>query len=817
MIVRFFKNILHSLAAFPRLFISYRMFTCSDPKTHHLFIPVGIFAIALLWPLAWVAWNGWTLTGVYEESLGYRYFFSLRQVQEPDKFVFLPQGHLPSILHRLLQRVLSLFYEVDTLRPRIDVFAYLAIFLAHTASIVAFAWVIKPLRSHLAQVISVVFWALPYYLPGLYGAYQVLSPDYLAWILLIALISAGLITRWSETRDWQLNESVILGVCIGVALGVKLTLVVFPATVGLLLILRSDGRLLNKLLMGALTVGIGLIVWFLVLLLYNFGDFHLVQEFFGYLTLFLSSSIALYELTYLEFFRQVIKSTSWEVVFLALSPVLILLTSISVRSRVQAGVLVSLLVGSLVYLEVIFLRFTQGTFFEAGIYSIMAFWVLGYVLFWGRCVSNSWILLVGFIFMVVVTVPIIRELPQTMLMHIATIKENDAAQRELENLFLIAQKPVAFLVPNNHFRLLSIDSAIFKGGGAIYGGKFPDSPFVQRLFPDRAYFSGSSTKFQVKPLSILDYGTIVFTLLQSPGKDNHLSYYLSQIPERVRELENYYNTNFQSHNCDKWVDFGNEADVRFAVLCHQRIMRFQDSPKSNGLISISGSGYWYASVEDEEKIKSKNGFITDDGNTFRLVAEENDALRFTNVGPWDSNSRNLMGLLGVYRNGQWSVDLEGWSPVNRNTHFKDGSHENPLAGYWISPGDIDATVSQLTDQTGTFVRITANSSSSHMVITGSAPLSNLSGVPVSIRAQIRVAQASEATLTLTDMSSQAEEAHSFKVALNPPLQEWITIIVRAPKIEHPDPGDNYAVGVERVEPGDYFDVREVSVFTGVLP
>ncbi len=794
------------------------MFSFHNFKAHILTVPVFLFAFALLWPLAWVAWNGWTLTGLYEESLGYRYFFSLRQVQEPDKFVFLPQGHLPSILHRLLQRVLSLFYEVDTLRPRIDVFAYLAVFLAHTTSIVAFAWVIKPLRSHLAQVLSVVFWALPYYLTGFYGAYQVLSPDYLAWILLVALISAGLITRWSETRAWQLNESVILGVYIGIALGVKLTLVIFPATVGLLLILRSDGRLFNKLLMGALSVGIGLIVWFLVLLLYNFGDFHLVQEFFGYLTLFLSSSIALYELTYLEFFQQVIKNTSWEVVLLALSPILILFMSVGVRSRVQTRVLVSLLVGSLVYLEVIFLRFTQGTFFEAGIYSIMAFWVLGYVLFWGRVVSNFWILFVGFIFMVIATLPIIRELPQSMPMLIAEIKENDGAQRELQNIFLIGQKPVAFLIPNNHFRLLSIDSAILKGGGAIYGGKFPDSPFVQRLFSDRMYFSGNSTKSQVKPLSLLDYGTIVFTMLKNPRKDNHISFYLSKIPKRVQELERFYNTNLQNYNCDDWVDFGKEAEPRLAVVCHQRTIRIQNTPGSEGLFAINNSGYWYSPVEEEEKMKSKNGFITDDaGNTFRLVAEENDVLRFTNVGPWDSVSSKLMGLLGVYRNGQWAVDLEGWSPVNGNTHFMEGSREDSLLGYWISPGEIEATVNKLKDQTGSFVRITATTASDYMVLTGNVPLITLNGEPISIRAQIRIPRARNGSLTITDTINDNGKSVSHQVRILSPPNEWISVIVRASTVSYPDSRDNYAVGLNQVKTGDYFDIRELSAFVGVLP
>ena len=65
-------------------------------------IPVLFFALALLAPIAWVAFNGWTLTGIHEESLGVRYFYSLRGVYDPPTFLFLQQGQIIDLVNKAI-------------------------------------------------------------------------------------------------------------------------------------------------------------------------------------------------------------------------------------------------------------------------------------------------------------------------------------------------------------------------------------------------------------------------------------------------------------------------------------------------------------------------------------------------------------------------------------------------------------------------------------------------------------------------------------------------------------------------------------------
>ena len=48
-------------------------------------------------------------------------------------------------------------------------------------------------------------------------------------------------------------------------------------------------------------------------------------------------------------------------------------------------------------------------------------------------------------------------------------------------------------------------------------------------------------------------------------------------------------------------------------------------------------------------------------------------------------------------------------------------------------------------------------------------------------------------------------------------EEWTTLTVQAKKVLYPHPSDNFSLGLMGVETGDWFDVRELSSFVGILP
>ncbi len=102
-----------------------------------------LFAGLLLWPLAWIVLHGATLTGVNEESTGYRYFYTLRQLYDPPVFLFLAQGQLTNLIQKAIQVALTLLgFPATELLPRIDYFCYASVAAFHLMNVAAFAWLI---------------------------------------------------------------------------------------------------------------------------------------------------------------------------------------------------------------------------------------------------------------------------------------------------------------------------------------------------------------------------------------------------------------------------------------------------------------------------------------------------------------------------------------------------------------------------------------------------------------------------------------------------------------------------------------------------
>src|SRR5262249_13381615 len=90
----------------------------------------------LVWVPATLYWLDISPAGLYEESVGYRYFYSLR-LAFGGEHPFLPQGQFPTLIHVIIQWTLSAFYPTDQLFPRIDVFSFAAVLIPSVLSAVA--------------------------------------------------------------------------------------------------------------------------------------------------------------------------------------------------------------------------------------------------------------------------------------------------------------------------------------------------------------------------------------------------------------------------------------------------------------------------------------------------------------------------------------------------------------------------------------------------------------------------------------------------------------------------------------------------------
>jgi hypothetical protein len=197
-----------------------------------------------------------------------------------------------------------------------------------------------------------------------------------------------------------------------------------------------------------------------------------------------------------------------------------------------------------------------------------------------------------------------------------------------------------------------------------------------------------------------------------------------------------------------------------------------------------------------------------------LTARDGWTIRVVNVGPWDDMRRRLGGLDAVYQGGRWVVDATPMQASNPNSRLSEGDARTPIPGFWISPGGAQYTLRRMEDSSGPFVRVEATRGSPYLVLNGA--LSRLDSVPVSLRGQIRAHSGGKMALSLYDVVAPDGRAKMDSAQVEA-SDLWTTLTVRVPEVIHADPRDNFSLGIFSVAPGDWFEVRELSLFVGTLP
>jgi hypothetical protein len=178
----------------------------------------------LVWVPAALFWLGISPTGLFEESVGYRYFYSLR-LAFGGEHPFLPQGQFPTLVHVIIQWTLSAFYPTDQLFPRIDIFSFVAVAIPSALSAAAAYYALMRLPWP-GMILTAACALLLLASPKLFsGVGWTAMPDYHIWTIPLAFLCLRL-TLIDEPLT--LRQATILGVVAGLAAGVKVTFCVFP-------------------------------------------------------------------------------------------------------------------------------------------------------------------------------------------------------------------------------------------------------------------------------------------------------------------------------------------------------------------------------------------------------------------------------------------------------------------------------------------------------------------------------------------------------------------------------------------------------------
>lgn len=200
------------------------------------------------------------------------------------------------------------------------------------------------------------------------------------------------------------------------------------------------------------------------------------------------------------------------------------------------------------------------------------------------------------------------------------------------------------------------------------------------------------------------------------------------------------------------------------------------------------------------------------GRALPLTGHEGERITVSNVGTWDGRSGMFSGLEAVYQGGRWVFDLSRMEASNPNNLFLSGTEEDPIRDWSVSPQGTGYEVERMRDESGPFIRVRATRPSPYLVIMGVKPLSMLQGMPVSLRGQIRAHTSGKQVLTLyEDTGGQIHDRRT------KPSATWTTLTLRVPKVAHLGPSANFSMGIFDVSEGDWFDIRELSLFAGILP
>jgi hypothetical protein len=244
--------------------------------------------------------------------------------------------------------------------------------------------------------------------------------------------------------------------------------------------------------------------WLVILLIYYHLHWDYVVRYFNDEAKFGSSVRP--DAGYLDWIRQVVLHGHWLVRCSVLLPFALLGLLMVVRNRTQLSVIVGSLAGSLIYHCFLFFRDTPVTWFEAANFLIFSVAIVSYRPFIlsasaARRVAVGVVVLAaatqifdGFVYMHRYYIPYLTTLNHAQNLAASALERYD--------------DKIAFLLPDNSYRPLTIDSDIFKGGSNVLEGPyFGRSKLVRGMFPFRSYFAAGN-----RGLDLNSYRAVVFVV-----------------------------------------------------------------------------------------------------------------------------------------------------------------------------------------------------------------------------------------------------------------------------------------------------------------
>ncbi len=432
-------------------------------------IMVGL-AIALLFlpPSIYLA-NGVALTAVANESLSYRYFYSLRLLQGEVSGIVLPQGQALTILHHGFNLLLTyvLHLPLTDTWSRMEIFGYLSLFSVSLLSSGILLWigVSKKIEWHLKILLIIGFISFCYASRSGLSAFA--TPDYYSFESLLTMSSLCLFIYTKNMHSKNISSSLILFLSMFSALliAMKASLLftaIFP-------LLGINTRLKQQSIAESLKLLAQFFLWFLVWIglflcffyCFNFGNMFSSFSTRGRFLANPGSEPNFWQNLFGFLYGSVNPSTgygyAWVIVSVSLIIQCFVFTTAIMRHQVQTCIITAVLISSsLVYLFFLYHRPAGTTLWEFSLYLTASACIA--LILNPHLKKTIW----SFSLLLMLMVCVSFMINFSAILDINRFKQSSLAIKEIHT-FVSSQPKMVAVIPNNDNTTGTVEEGLMKG------------------------------------------------------------------------------------------------------------------------------------------------------------------------------------------------------------------------------------------------------------------------------------------------------------------------------------------------------------------
>lgn len=507
-------------------------------KFNFLFITF-LFALSISLPLVYSFFINIEIVNYYEESIGYRYFYSLR-VLYGNEFPWLPQGQFPNIFYILTQSLLTLFGNgIDEIFPRIIYFSQISATIPILLSIFVFYYLGEFLKNNnLLAVIGLLF------ILSIYNfrveVLWMLLPEYVFWIVPISILSLILVIRLLSDENFNLNNVRTGGILLfslfsATVISTKLTYSIFLIPIICLILSRSQISNINiKKLVLYLIVTVFIFI-IIILANSNFNISYIYKYVSNFIVFAKSQKNTLGPIAEKELWMILAPNSLLDpIIFVILLPVLILNLCFIAYRKILPILMISSLLSLLFYCS----RPYHVSIFEVMVnvaYNLSIIIILYFDnitnIFEKNYLYKKNILIISMIFLFISSFDFMLNLIET------TIKYSNIHSILYKKLHFIINEnnsSTALVAIDNNYRIPTIDSGFCKGGMEIFNMNWNETRYLARLFPNTDCYY-----FVKQHINIEKYNFIVFVSIGNESME------ISK-----NKIQGFYNLLLNSFDCN---------------------------------------------------------------------------------------------------------------------------------------------------------------------------------------------------------------------------------------------------------------------------